>query len=190
MSNRILTISEIEKQINAWPLYNLSDNTLYKSVTTLIDLLRHSLEHGNSLEPIKNPQLFHQAISRIQRDNIPKIIYNNLNEAQIRIRDRDSIPESTRTIVGALNCYIGMKSLKSTTIPTSNKVATVAPVQKVYALEYHPKITNVPVKPTPPNETAGRGGGRGVLQGKLIGKIRSPRWLLQRPQLMFLSRKN
>ncbi len=142
MSNRILTISEIEKRINAWTLDNSSDNTLYKSVTTLIDLLRRSLEHGNGHEPIKNPELFRQAITRIQRDKLPKIVYDNLNEARIRIRDTDSIPELTRTIVGALNRYIGMKTPKSTTVPTSHKVATVAPVQKVYALEYHPKITN------------------------------------------------
>ncbi len=93
MSNRILTISEIEKRINAWTLDNSSDNTLYKSVTTLIDLLRRSLEHGNGHEPIKNPELFRQAITRIQRDKLPKIVYDNLNEARIRIRDTDSIPE-------------------------------------------------------------------------------------------------
>lgn len=180
MSNRILTISEIEKRINAWTLDNSSDNTLYKSVTTLIDLLRRSLEHGNGHEPIKNPELFRQAITRIQRDKLPKIVYDNLNEARIRIRDTDSIPELTRTIVGALNRYIGMKTPKSTTVPTSHKVATVAPVQKVYALEYHPKITNAPAKPSPPTQT-NSGGGKGGVAGKKDWKDKKPQAAPSKP---------
>ena len=156
MANRVLTITDIEKKINAWVLDNTTDITMYRSVTALVDLLRRSMEHRNRDEPIKYPELFRQAITRIQREKIPKMIHDNLNEARLRIRDTDPVPELNRILLGALNRYIGMKPPKQNTLPNLKQLTT----PKVYALDYQPQSTQITQVATP-SPTQGNPGNPG-----------------------------
>ena len=105
MSNSVLTITEIEKRINSWTIDNTTDTTMYKSITALLDLICRSQEHRSGNTPIRYPEVFRQTITRIQREKLPKVIYDNLNEARIRIRDSDPIPELNNILIGALNRY-------------------------------------------------------------------------------------
>ena len=43
LASNILTISDLEKAINGWTLNNADDCTMYKSLTTLLDLLSFHL---------------------------------------------------------------------------------------------------------------------------------------------------
>jgi hypothetical protein len=121
MASRVMTITMIEKSINAWQLDNSTDVSMYRCVTALIDLLKRSMEHRNRDESVKYPELFRMAITRIQRENIPKMVYDSLNEARLRIRDTDPVPELNRILLGSLNRYIGMKK------PQGNKAQNTVP---------------------------------------------------------------
>ena len=139
LASNILTISDLEKAINGWTLNNTDDRTMYKSLTTLLDLLKRSMEHRNRDAPINYPELFRQAITRIQRDpHLPVFVHKALNEGRLRIRDTDRIPDLNQIIVGSLNGYIGMKPkniVKTGGIANGGKKESIS---KVYALEYNP----------------------------------------------------
>jgi hypothetical protein len=110
LAPQILTISDLEKAINKWQLDNSTDKALVNSMTTLMDLLTRSMQHRNRDEVIHYPELFRVAITRVQRDNtLPASIYKALNEARLRIRDSDRMPELNTILFGALNPYIGFK---------------------------------------------------------------------------------
>jgi hypothetical protein len=128
LASKILTISDLEKSINSWQLDNSSDKNLVNSVAILMDLLTRSAQHRDRDTQIRHPELFRQAISRIQRDTqMPAHICKALSEARLRIRDNDSMPELNTILFGALNPYIGWKprgkqSSSQGAIPKVNKV--------------------------------------------------------------------
>jgi hypothetical protein len=134
LASNVLTISDLEKHINAWVCDNSTDKTMYKSITTLMDLLKRSMQNTNRDQPIKYPELFRTAIGRIQRiPNIPNFLYKSLNEGRLRIRDTDSISELNNILIGCMNPYIGYKSKK-------NKQDSMGvPNHKVFAIEYKPQ---------------------------------------------------
>jgi hypothetical protein len=162
MASKIMTIAEIQKQINMWSLNNQSDITLYKSVTTLVDLVRRSMEHTDG-GSVSNPELFKQVITRIQRDNIPESLKEALNLARCRIRGDETVPELNDNLLGTLNKYIGhsKKSKSQSSVPQTNKATLgnqdCSPPQ-VFAIEYQqPKVAQVPNNP--PQQNQGNNGG-------------------------------
>ena len=110
LASQILTIPQCENLINKWRLDNSTDKNMYKSLTSLMNLLKRSMAHRNRDSPVQLPELFKQLITRIQRDpNLPAFIYTKLNEARLRIRDTDKLPELNQILLGSLNAYIGFK---------------------------------------------------------------------------------
>ena len=104
MASKILTISDLEKAINNWKLDNTSDVNMYRSLTHLIDLLKRSSEHRDRDAPLHNPEIFRQAITCIQRDSgLPMQLSKSLNEARLKIRDTDTMPELNNILVGCMN---------------------------------------------------------------------------------------
>jgi hypothetical protein len=147
LATQILTISDLEKAINSWTLDNSTTNNMYKSLTSLMDLLQRSMEHRNRDQPVELPELFRQAITRIQRDpNLPSFINTKLNEARLRIRDVDKLPELNQILLGSLNAYIGMKP-KNDKRSANNAMPKNSKIQhsKVFALEYAPIQVSSPV---------------------------------------------
>jgi hypothetical protein len=134
MASKILTISDLEKAINNWKLDNTSDVNMYRSLTHLIDLLKRSSEHRDRDAPLHNPEIFRQAITRIQRDSsLPMQLSKSLNEARLKIRDTDSMPELNNILVGCMNQYIGAKprNQKPQNLPKTHKVNIPFPMDLV-----------------------------------------------------------
>ncbi len=142
LASNVLTISDLEKHINAWVCDNSTDKTMYKSITTLMDLLKRSMQNTNRDQPIKYPELFRVAIGRIQRiPNLPNFLYKSLNEGRLRIRDTDTISELNNILIGCMNPYIGYKNKNknkqdSMGIPNN---------QRVFAIEYKPQKVQEPI---------------------------------------------
>ena len=74
MASHAMTITELEKRINSWSLDNSRDVSMHRGITTINDLLQRSIELRNRDDPIQYPDLFGIAITRIQREDIPKMV--------------------------------------------------------------------------------------------------------------------
>ena len=163
----ILTISDLEKAINKWHLDNSSDKMLVNTVTQLIDLLIRSAQHRNRDAEVDYPEIFRQAIGRIQRDDgIPHDIYQALSEARIRIRQSNTIPELNNYLFGALNPFIGRQPKKGKNqnqnasqgaIPKVNKVdgGGKNKKNKVKAIEQAPPPPQQPQQPPVQQDSKG-----------------------------------
>jgi len=120
----------------------------------------------------------------IQRESLPKQIYDSLNEARLRIRDTDPVPELNRILLGSLNRYIGMKKPKGSSSvpqlhfgkPSTNQLELPSP-PRVFALEYSqppptPKVAQPmgnQVSNKPKNGNGKGGGGNNVPKNGQIG---------------------
>ena len=135
----ILTISDLERSINKWQLENKNAETLMNSVTQLIDLLIRSAQHRDRDQAVRYPEIFRQAIGRIQRDeSLPHDIHQALAAARIKVRDEDTVPQLNNYLFGALNPYIGRQprnKQKSSSTGAIPKVSKVEKDKKVKAIE-------------------------------------------------------
>ena len=140
MASKIMTIAEIQKQINLWSINLSSDVALYRSITVLVDLVGRASSDSHGHDP-GDAEVFRQVITRIQRDQIPEALREQLNLARCRIRGNETFPELNDNLLGTLNKFIGYKRKNQSSVPQTNKIQESGPPQ-VFAVESQPAKPN------------------------------------------------